>query len=185
MPRQNLLAFACKLKIPWLILIYINPKTLSAQTSQPSLIQSIISPLIVISGWELVIDITGGDAGNQDRQKASEEAGHSVEVVDATGVMDLELVQEERLIVIIIRITTQTPEFSNKTWMYLKPHVDRMPARAPTVTAPPGVSIRSAHAPTATPPARVAFWRCSMLILLLPDTRQLMMVVAMVQEHRE
>ena len=38
-----------------------------------------------------------------------------MEVVNATGIMDLELVQEERLPVIIIRFTTQTPEFSNKT----------------------------------------------------------------------
>ena len=35
-PRQNLLAFACNLKIPWLILIDINPKSLCAQHLSPA-----------------------------------------------------------------------------------------------------------------------------------------------------
>ena len=52
---------------------------------------------------------------------------------------------------------------------------------APTVAAPPGVSMRSAQAPTATPPARVAFWRCSMLIRRAGDSRQDTITVAMVQ----
>ena len=107
-----------------------------------------------------------------------------MEVVDSTSIMNLQFVQEERL-----KRAKMFPETSDgkhePTWTYLKPHVDRIPARAPTVTAPPGVSMRSAQAPTATPPARVAFCRCSMDIFLFLDTRQLMMTVAMVQLARE
>ena len=63
----------------------------------------------------------------------------------------------------------------------MKPRVESAPAMAPTVAAPPGVSMRSAQAPTATPPARVAFWRCSMLIRRAGDSRHDTITVAMVQ----
>ena len=38
-----------------------------------------------------------------------------------------------------------------------KPSTDIMPAIAPTIRAPIGCTTRSAQAPMATPPARVAF----------------------------
>ena len=43
------------------------------------------------------------------------------------------------------------------TWTNLNPQTDRIPAKDPVAIAPPGVSIMSAQAPTATPPAMVAF----------------------------
>ena len=45
----------------------------------------------------------------------------------------------------------------------LKPAVLRTPARTPTPTAPAGVKFKFAAEPIATPPARVAFWMCTML----------------------
>ena len=99
------------------MLININPKILFIQDSYDKsftkdlnfiIVYSkpiISSPLIVIPSGELVINIAGSYTSNQDRQKASKEARHSMEVVDATGVMDLELVQEKRLPVIIVRLT--------------------------------------------------------------------------------
>ncbi len=44
------------------------------------------------------------------------------------------------------------------TVRYLNPQVERMPAKEPMMMAPTGVIIMSAQAPTATPPASVAFW---------------------------
>lgn len=44
------------------------------------------------------------------------------------------------------------------TVQYLKPSVETMAAMDPTVMAPHGLISRSADVPTATPPARVAFW---------------------------
>lgn len=40
----------------------------------------------------------------------------------------------------------------------LKPRTEIMPARKPTIMEPTGVSIISPAVPTATPPARAAFW---------------------------
>ncbi len=56
------------------------------------------------------------------------------------------------------------------TVRYLNPQVERMPAAEPMMTAPTGVMIMSAHAPTATPPASVAFWMCSMQNFLFEST---------------
>ena len=39
--------------------------------------------------------------------------------------------------------------------------VEITPAALPITIEPNGVNIMSAEAPTATPPARVAFWMCS------------------------
>ena len=47
------------------------------------------------------------------------------------------------------------------TVMRSNPMVDRIPARHPTMRAPKGWTTRSAAAPMATPPARVAFSMCS------------------------
>ena len=81
---------------------------------------------------------------------------------------------------------------------YLNPQTERTPAIAPTARAPPGVSIMSAHAPTATPPARVAFWKfkhgenfqkkftwmCSISNFLLGVSRAEQAKVAITQEQR-
>lgn len=40
----------------------------------------------------------------------------------------------------------------------LKPRVETMPATNPMIMAPKGPMSMSAQVPTATPPARVAFW---------------------------
>ena len=42
-----------------------------------------------------------------------------------------------------------------------KPQVEIIPAHPPIMSAPKGSTIKSAHAPMATPPAKVAFWMCS------------------------
>ena len=51
--------------------------------------------------------------------------------------------------------------FSNQqiiiTCMILYPNVEIAPQRDPAMNAPPGCIIRSAIAPTATPPLKVAF----------------------------
>ena len=76
---------------------------------------SMISPLIVIPSRELVINITGGDASNQDRQEASEEAGHSMEVVNSAGVMNLELFQKKWLQIILSQDLANVRSATNKT----------------------------------------------------------------------
>lgn len=43
----------------------------------------------------------------------------------------------------------------------LKPRVEMMPATNPISIAPNGPMLMSAHVPTATPPAKVAFWMCT------------------------
>lgn len=40
----------------------------------------------------------------------------------------------------------------------MKPRTEMMPAKKPTIMEPKGVSIISPAVPTATPPARAAFW---------------------------
>lgn len=40
----------------------------------------------------------------------------------------------------------------------MKPRTEMMPAEKPTIMEPKGVSIISPAVPTATPPARAAFW---------------------------
>lgn len=47
------------------------------------------------------------------------------------------------------------------TLRYLKPRVEMMPATNPISIAPNGPMLMSAHVPTATPPAKVAFWMCT------------------------
>ena len=44
------------------------------------------------------------------------------------------------------------------TWSILYPNADTAPVMLPITNAPPGWSMRSAIAPTATPPLNVAFW---------------------------
>ena len=51
------------------------------------------------------------------------------------------------------------------------PMVDQAPARLPITSAPSGVRIISAAAPTATPPASVAFWMCSIVNFLWALTK--------------
>ena len=43
------------------------------------------------------------------------------------------------------------------TWRILYPNADTTPVMVPMRKAPPGWSMRSAIAPTATPPLKVAF----------------------------
>ena len=43
------------------------------------------------------------------------------------------------------------------TWITLYPRDDTTPLRVPAMNAPPGCIIKSAIAPTATPPLKVAF----------------------------
>jgi len=51
------------------------------------------------------------------------------------------------------------------TVIYWYPTVDNNPAPDPMIKAPNGRIIKLATAPTATPPAKVAFWMWTMLIL--------------------
>ena len=92
---------------------------------------------------------------------------HPVEVVDATAVVDFQLLQKKRLDKPDLeqRCHHWSQEYDwQHEWMMeqesscLNPQTERRPAKAPTMRAPPGVTIMSAQAPTATPPARVAFW---------------------------
>ena len=48
--------------------------------------------------------------------------------------------------------------YKKLTWSILYPNADTTPVIVPMQNAPPGPSMRSAMAPTATPPLKVAFW---------------------------
>ena len=50
---------------------------------------------------ELIILLLGREPGNQNRQEASEDGRHAMEVVNSAGVMDLKLVQKKWLQIVL------------------------------------------------------------------------------------
>lgn len=104
----------------------------------------------------------------------TQDSRHAVQIVDSTGVLDAQARCQDGLHVnkrskrglkqrkihdtcgvlslgFDIRLTVRN----------LKPRVEMIPATNPISIAPNGPMFMSAQVPTATPPAKVAFWMCT------------------------
>ena len=146
---------------------------------QRQVVDSSDSPLVLLvhSLRKLIIWIWGGYPCHEDRQKTSKQTWkRNYQVNDCADSCTLPGIpwrlctpQESWIFSLLSRqgYTVHRAICGNcltkkyLTWMYWNPQTDKIPAKDPMAKEPPGVSIMSAQAPTATPPARVAFWRCS------------------------